>query len=565
MQGISKVSEPEMPTPVTSGPQPRQRLLDTDSLALGLAIAVVVLVLGVGGSMLAQRFFTGAPGWLTSTVIVLVLGLAVVGWRLFGQLHSELRERSIRAEQDHLLALTDPLTGCYNRRSIGTASETLIAAAAQNDEAIAVIMIDLDHFKAINDNHGHRVGDAVLSACATRIASLLPTGSVMARLGGDEFACVLSYPAAHPHQLDRLANGIIVQSSSVIETEGYTGSVTVSLGLAHSEAPRDAGDGRSLIDALLHHADLALYQAKRTGRNRYMWFAESMEDALRHRCEIEAGIRDGLARDEFVPFYQPMVELSSGVLIGFEMLARWHSPRFGLLEPDSFLTIAEEIGTMPELSEALMARAMREAREWDGHLILSVNLSPTQLRDPWLAQKLLKLLQIERFPRTRLEVEISETSLHSDLTGVTTLVTSLKNQGISLCLDDFGMGFCSLSQIRSLHFDRLKLHRGLIMSMAQDRDSRAIVESVVTLGRGLGLPIVAEGIDSADLAEELATLGDFRGQGFYFGEPLPAEATSALIESLRGPAGDDEAEETAGIAGALTSSLPRPAPLRRIV
>ena len=548
MQGNSLVSVPETPIADNTGSPPlRQRLLETDVLALGLAIAVFVLVIGVGGSLLARRFFPGAPGWLGSTAIVLALGLAVVGARLFGQLHADLRSRSRQAAQDHLHALTDPLTGCYNRRSIGPASETLIAAAAQNDEAIAVIMIDLDNIKLINDSYGHRMGDAVLAACAARIAAQLPTGSVMARLGGDEFACILSYPAAHPHQIDRLANAIILQTSGLLEIENgesgsFSGSITVSLGLAHSEAPREQDDVRSLIDALLHHADLALYQAKKSGRNRYMWFAETMEDALRHRCEIEAGIREGLARGEFMPYFQPIVELSSGTLVGFEMLARWKSPRFGLLQPDSFIAISEEIGLIAELSEALMSQGMREARQWDSDLTLSVNISAEQLRDPWFAQKMLKLLQVERFPRTRLEIEISETCLHSDITGVTTLISSLKNQGISLCLDDFGMGFSSLSQLRGLQFDRLKLHRGLISNMAQDSDSRAIVESIITLGRGLGLPIVIEGIDSATLATELATMGDFRGQGYYFGEPLPADETRALIERLQLPeeTGSDE-------------------------
>ena len=554
MQGNCLVSDPETPIPAqntaAASAQPaRKHLFDADVLALGFTIAVGVLVIGVGGSLLARRFVPNAPGWLGSTVIVLVLGLAVVGARLFGQLHSELRTRSARAAQDHLHALTDPLTGCYNRRSIGPASETLMAAAAEHDEAIAVIMIDVDNFKQINDSYGHRMGDAVLATCAARIAAQLPTGSVMARLGGDEFACVLSYPAAHPHLIDKLANAIILETSALLEISNgesgsYSGSVTVSLGLAHSEAPRAPGDARSLIDALLHHADLALYQAKKAGRNRYLWFAENMEDALRHRCQIEAGIREGLTRGEFMPYFQPIVELSSGALVGFEMLARWQSPRFGLIEPDNFIAIAEEIGLIAELSEALMSVGMREARSWDGDLTLSVNISAEQLRDPWFAQKMLKLLQVERFPRTRLEIEISETCLHSDITGVTTLISSLKNQGISLCLDDFGMGFSSLSQLRGLHFDRLKLHRGLISNRVEDSDSRAIVESIVTLGRGLGLPIVVEGVDSASLAAELAAMGDFRGQGYYFGEPLPADETRALIEQLH--AGDDKTGEETG-------------------
>ena len=531
----------DLDTYTTHSSAPR-RLMDTAVLAMGLAIAVGILVLGVGSSILARSILPSAPGWLGCTVLVLVAGLAMVGWRLFGQFHAEMRARRRANEEDRRLALTDPLTGCYNRRSLGPASNTLIAAAAEADEAIAVIMVDIDNFKTINDTYGHRIGDTMLQQCAARIAALLPTGSVMARLGGDEFVCVLAYAPAHPYQVDRLANAIVAEASSPVDADGFHGSLTVSLGLAHSEAPRHPGDARSMIDAMLHQADVALYQSKKQGRDRFLWYTDHMEDALRHRSDLEAGIRAGLARGEFVPYYQPVVDLGTNMLVGFEMLARWHSPRFGLLEPAVFAPIAEEIGVMAELSETLIAQALRDAHGWRPELSLSVNISAAQVRDPWFAQKLLKLCQVENFPRNRLEVEISETCLHGDLTGVITLLSSLKNQGVSLCLDDFGLGFCSLSQLRHLAFNRIKLDRGLVSSMPEDSEARAIVESVATLGRGLGLPIAVEGIDSHALADDLrqladlGELGDFRGQCAIFGEPQPAGDAEPLITRYLGPA-----------------------------
>ena len=503
---------------------------------MGLAIAVGILVLGVGSSVLARSIDPAAPGWLGCTVLVLVAGLAVVGWRLCVQLHGEMRARRRSAEDDRRNALTDPLTGCYNRRSIGPASDSLLAEATARDDAIAVIMIDVDNFKTINDTYGHRVGDIMLRQCALRIGAVLPTGAVMARLGGDEFACILAYAPAHPYQVDRLANMIVSEASAPVEAEGFHGNLTVSLGLAHSEAPRCPSDARPLIDALLHQADVALYQAKKAGRDRYMWYTDHMEEALRHRSDLEAGIRAGLKLGEFVPYYQPVIDLATNLLTGFEMQPRWHSPSFGLLEPEVFIPIAEEIGAIAELSEVLIAQALRDAQGWRPELTLAVNISPVQLRDPWLAQKLLKLCQMEQFPRDRLEVEISETCLHGDITGVITLLSSLRNQGVSLCLDDFGMGFCSLSQLRRLAFDRIKLHRGLVSGMAEDSDSRAIVESVATLGRGLGLPLAVEGIDTHELVEHLRDLGDFRGQGLIYGAPQPAGDVEYLITRYLGPA-----------------------------
>lgn len=548
------MSDKHPPVTAAAGPPSAGlRMPPADVLTAALGIAVLLLVLGIGGSALAASVFPRAPGWLPTTLLVLALAVAVLCWRAITQLRAELRARRSREAEMRRAADTDPLTGCCNRRSIGPASDRLIAAAG-HDEAIAVLMIDVDNFKYVNDTYGHRVGDTLLAECASRITALLPQGAVLARLGGDEFACVVSYSSAHPHQVDRLASAIVQQAANAVEVGGFQVGFTLSLGLSHREALHLPGEGPAGLSGLLHQADIALYQAKKQGRNRYLWFADSMEEALRHRCELEAGIREGLARGEFVPYYQPQVDLTSGVLIGFEMLARWQSPRFGLLEPEAFIPIAEEIGCISELSDALFREGLREARGWRPGLTLALNISPVQVRDPWFAQKLLRLIHAESFPRERLEIEISETCLHGDITGVTTLLASLKNMGISLCLDDFGTGFSSLTQLRGLPFDRIKLHRGLVSGIVEDADGRAIVESVITLGRGLGLPILIEGIDSHQLLDAVRKLGDFRGQGYIFGEAQPAEEARALIARYLGP------EPGASIAAPPVLEEPAPTP-----
>jgi EAL domain-containing protein (putative c-di-GMP-specific phosphodiesterase class I) len=210
---------------------------------------------------------------------------------------------------------------------------------------------------------------------------------------------------------------------------------------------------------------------------------------------MEIAIRDAIPLGEFVPYYEKQVDLASGEVLGFEMLARWHSPTFGLVGPDVFIPIAEEIGVIGELSESLIRQALRDAREWDPRLTLSVNVSPLQLRDPWFAQKLLKLLVEAQFPPQRLEVEITETSLHQNIAVVQSLVTSLRNQGITISLDDFGTGYSSFAQLRKLPFDRIKIDRSFVLAMQDDPDSRTIVETIALLGKGLGLNITAEGVD----------------------------------------------------------------------
>ena len=322
--------------------------------------------------------------------------------------------------------------------------------------------------------------------------------------------------------------------------------VTASIGIAvgsrgavHSAA--------HVAQDLLHRADLAMYQAKRRGRNRFAWFEPSMEKELRFRSELEQGIRDGLKHGEFVPYYEKQIDLETGEITGFEMLARWLSPRHGIVSPDVFIPVAEEIGLIADLSEALITLALADARAWDPRLTLSVNISPVQLRDPWFAQRLLKMLVAANFPPTRLEIEITETCLHENIAVVRSLITSLKNQGIRISLDDFGTGYSSLAQLRTLPFDRIKIDRSFVSTLARSADSASIVEAISSLGRGMALPITAEGIESTEVLSALRRFGQFKGQGYLYGQPASAaDVRRDLAEQglLIGPPADSAAPET---------------------
>jgi predicted signal transduction protein with EAL and GGDEF domain len=357
----------------------------------------------------------------------------------------------------------------------------------------------------------------------------LPSEALVARIGGDEFACVVPFDPAKREAVDRLTERLIEQVGRPVLCNDNEVETTISAGLTRSD-----GDGDGGVDAqtLLHMADIAMYQAKKQGRNCHLWFDPSMESELRLRSELENGIRRGIPAGEFVPYYEKQIDLASGELVGFEMLARWNSPNLGVINPDIFISVAEEIGLIADLSESVIRQALSDARGWDPRLTLSVNISPVQLRDPWFAQKILKLLVEANFPPSRFEIEITESSLHENIGLVRSMITSLKNQGVQISLDDFGTGYSSLTQLRSLPFDRIKIDRSFVTSLPGNRESATIVQSIVSLGEGLGLPITAEGIENEEVLTELRRFGDFKGQGYLYGRPATAEATGEELAQL---------------------------------
>ena len=514
---------------------------ERDIIALGIATAAIIMFVGTGGAVIPQviRSIAGfglGPDKALTNALLLNVALIIFGWRRYRQLSQEVHERRHAEMQAKLLAETDALTGCLNRRSVGDATARLMTTCAERGEVIALIMIDLDNFKQINDFNGHSTGDQVLRECAQRAAALMPPRAVLARLGGDEFACIVPFDPKRPETIDDLANALINAVAQRSEVCGNSVEITASIGVSRSDFPRGEGDGPTAgepdAQTLLHMADIAMYHAKRRGRNRYFWFDAPMQNDLRFRREIEQGIRRGVRLGEFVPFYEQQIDLATGELTGFEMLARWNSPTLGVISPEIFIPIAEEIGAIADLSESVIKQALEDAKSWDARLTLSVNISPLQMRDPWFAQKLLKLLLEASFPPHRLEIEITESCLHENIAEVRTLVTSLKNQGIRISLDDFGTGYSSLSQLRSLPFDRIKIDRMFVTNLLEDSDSQAIVDAVTRLGKDLGLPVTAEGIETKEILARLMQYGDIKGQGFLYGQPQPASVTRERLASL---------------------------------
>jgi diguanylate cyclase (GGDEF)-like protein len=509
----------------------RPRAPETDFVAGGIVVAAIILFVGTGSTVFTSLIqtlsgYAGGADRALSVAVILNIALIIFGWRRYRDLQSEYAVRSEAEQRAWHVANTDPLTGFDNRRSIGPRAAKMIAASERERQQVAVFMLDLDQFKNVNDVYGHAAGDAVLKIAAQRIDEVMPEGTLKARLGGDEFVCVFVVDPAEPDAAQTLAENLVSALARPMNHDNLHVAISTSLGIAELN-----GDA-STISTLMRRADIAMYAAKDRGKNCYAWFSDDMESELHRRNDLEQGVRNGIPRGEFEPFFEPQVDLASGRLEGFEMLARWRSPTFGLVSPEIFIPIAEESGLISDLSLSVMRQALDAAKTWDHRLTISVNISPAQLKDPWLAQKIVKLLAETGFPANRLEIEITETSLFENLGLAQSIVASLKNQGIQVSLDDFGTGYSSLAHLRALPFDRIKIDRSFVSSMVETSDSAAIVSAIIKLGETLNMPVTAEGIETEEIGQMLVEMGCSKGQGWHFGRPMGILATHKLLIEL---------------------------------
>jgi len=500
-----------------------------DVLLLAILIAAVFLLIWNGSEFFARvtKAETGLGPGLKIALIALTLNVALIlfGWRRYVDLQHETEMRKEGEARAALIASTDGMTGLLNRKGFADRGEELRQAAAADGELLVILSMQLNRFKAINDRHGYDVGDQVLRMIASAMEQTAGPGNLVARLAGDEFAIALAAQRAKVANAWILAEELLSAVTRPMEVDGKLVQVGAFLGIAAAEP----FDGQ--IPDLLRRADIALNRANSTRSARPIWFDEGMERELLVHSEIEQGIRYGLDHGQFIPYYEPQVELLTGEIVGFEVLARWDHPLSGMIGPDRFIPVAEEHGLIGRLSEQIMLAAMTEAATWDPAIKLSVNISPIQLSDSWLAQRIVRLLAEAGFPAERLVVEITESSLFADIDLARTIVTSLKNQGIRLALDDFGTGFSSLAHLRSLPFDVIKIDRSFVSTLGKDPESSAIIRAVATLADGIGVPVTVEGIEDAATHAAVAGFGCAVGQGWYFGKPMSGDQATALLRS----------------------------------
>jgi diguanylate cyclase (GGDEF)-like protein len=500
-----------------------------DVLLLAILIAAVFLLIWNGSEFFARvtKAETGLGPGLKVAMIALTLNVALIlfGWRRYVDLQHETEMRKEGEARAALIASTDGMTGLLNRKGFADKGEVMRRAAADDGNQLIILSMQLNRFKAINDRHGYDVGDQALRMISSVMEQAAGPDKLVARLAGDEFAIALSSPRAKVANAWILAEELLGAVTKPMEIEGKLVQIGAFLGIAAAE-PTDAQ-----IPDLLRRADIALDRAKSTRSARPIWFDEGMERALLVHSEIEQGIRYGLDHGQFIPYFEPQVELLTGEIVGFEVLARWDHPLSGMIEPGRFIPVAEEHGLIGRLSEQIMLAAMTEAAQWNSSIKLSVNISPIQLGDSWLAQRIVRLLAEAGFPAERLVVEITESSLFADLDLAKTIATSLKNQGIRLALDDFGTGFSSLAHLRSLPFDVIKIDRSFVSTLGKDPESTAIIRAVTTLADGIGVPVTVEGIEDAATHAAVAGFGCAVGQGWYFGKPMSGDQATALLRS----------------------------------
>ncbi|TCD05034.1 EAL domain-containing protein [Erythrobacteraceae bacterium CFH 75059] len=500
-----------------------------------ITYAGLALFVWIGGHVLgaAIEVWTGGTDVNRFLTNALVLNIAVIvmGWLRYNRLSQELAERTAAEREARRLAEVDELTQCHNRRSFIPALNTLLQRCAVHGQHLLVFLVDLDNFKQINDRLGHATGDDALKAVANALRAHGGGKGVIARLGGDEFVCAFPADEAGREQGSEQAAQLLeaIRASCAAPEHGPPVDITVSVGIVGVEPGARPG-----LDAekLLRAADLAMYQAKRSGKNRFSWYDPGLEEAQGRRIQLEEDIRAGLRNGEFVPYYEQQVDLETGELLGFEMLARWHSASRGLVLPSVFIPIAEESGLVAQLSEQLIAKAFIDARDWDPQLTLSVNISPIQLRDPWFSHRVLKLLVEHNFSPSRLIIEITESCLHTDVEEVRTMVTSLRNQGVKISLDDFGTGYAGLNQLRDLSFDHLKIDRSFVQGVDSSGTERSIVEAIVALGSAMNIPVTAEGVESDEVRRALRTYARIKAQGYHYGRPEDGAAVRRRLESL---------------------------------
>jgi diguanylate cyclase (GGDEF)-like protein len=459
--------------------------------------------------------------------VMFIVGIAmtVFGVRRYQDLSSEIKARTAAERDARELARHDPLTGLPNRRFFEEKLDEHLGAVGVTHQ-MAVLLLDLDGFKAVNDTYGNTAGDKALSEVSRRVLAVLCADTFLARIGGDEFA-IIKPKIESLDDPTNLARRIAAAVAEPFVIDGVTAEFGVGIGIA--VAPNDGTVPKELI----RRADRALYRAKASGRSSVCFFDSEMDSRVERRMQIERELRSAIAADVIVPYYQPLVALGGGNrIIGFEALARWESKSLGYIGPDVFIPMVEEIGLMPRLSRQLLRRACLDALAWPSTFTLAFNISPVQLQDPSIGLHILSILAETGFSPHRLEIEITESALVENIAVAQAIVDELRAAGIPIALDDFGTGYSTLSQLLSFRLDKIKIDRSFVSRLNESDDGQVIVRAILGLAKGFGLTTTAEGIECAGQLAYLKANGCTEGQGYLFSKAVPAADIPALLDYM---------------------------------
>ncbi len=457
-------------------------------------------------------------------ISLILSGLLFVALRRMRAQQREVARRTAAENKARELAFQDPLTGLPNRRQFDEAVAAALAAPPGVDRVHAVFLLDLNGFKNVNDLFGHPTGDIALRVVATRLAAVArESGDLVSRIGGDEFG-MLATQLRGPEDATGIALRLIAALNEPVQVDETSHNFGVGIGIAIF--PRDGNTREEII----RRADIALYRAKSEPGSNLRFFEEKMDAQIRERAIVEAELRRAVADDVIKPRYQPIVDLATGAIAGFEAFPRWHHDLLGEVPPERFIPLAEETGLIRSLTEQLLRAACSDASHWPAETRLAMNVSARQLRMPGFGLSVLAILVDTGFQPHRLEIEVSESALVRDMSGVDAAFAELRKVGVKIVLDDFGTGYSSLYHLRNFKVDRIKIDRTFVERMGEEGESAAIVRALLGLGHGLGVEVTAAGIETALQREMLAGEGCDQGQGDLFSHPITGAEAQALFD-----------------------------------
>jgi len=454
---------------------------------------------------------------------ILCIGLLIFAARRYREQKQETRRRVAAEQYARELAFRDPLTGLANRRQFDDALTAAIAAPPRAGASHAVFLLDLNGFKQVNDIYGHGVGDELLIIVAQRLSAAVREGDLVARLGGDEFA-ILSQHLMGAEAATSIALRVLQSLEKPITAGKSNHHVGSGIGIALIP-----GDATTLQEAL-RKADVALYKAKSERRSALRFFEEEMDRRVQERDRLDRDLRAAIAADMIRPFFQPVVDLKTRNVVGFEATPRWIQSSMGEISADRFIPVAEENGLIHGLFERLLEQSCAAAATWPQEVTLSLDIFPSQLKDRALSSRILSILEASGVAPARLGLEITESALVRDLEGAQDILGSLRKAGVKIILDNFGTGYSSLYHLRNFKLDKIKIDRSFIDSLGS-QESAGIVSALVGLGHGLGLTVTAEGVENLEQEVSLLTTGCEQGQGFLFSTAVPAEKTKDFFTS----------------------------------
>ncbi|WP_136419849.1 EAL domain-containing protein [Herbaspirillum sp. ST 5-3] len=489
------------------------RRIDID----GRGIGYVVLRANLGQLYARLASYAGLT-------LMVALGSLAVAYLLVARMR-----RLVKSAEAHLhyLAHIDPVTGLPNRHAFNERLSSALAKVNQSGGSIGLLLLDLDNFKIVNDTLGHHSGDLLLKLVAQRLLECMRRGDVICRIGGDEFAVILD--VASGSDSTSVAEKILVTLAPPFDVDVHEIYVTASIGI--SMFPEDAGD----LETLTRNADTAMYQAKGKGKNACEKFHPELDQRVQKRLSLETKLRKALERGELALYYQPQIRLSDGKLVGLEALLRWQHPELGMVSPNEFIPVAEDSGLIVPIGRWTLRAACRQVAAWReaglGAIQVSVNLSARQTKDPLLMHDILAALRENEVSPNQLELEITETVLMENVHANVDLLNRLQTAGIRLSIDDFGTGYSSMAYLKRFPIDQVKIDRTFVHGIPGDRDDEAITSAIIAMAHGLGLSVVAEGVETGLQLEFLRKAGCDIMQGYYFSEPQPPELMADFLKN----------------------------------